>query len=97
MAGWRWNRKPDGWESAPDVPEPVPDEVPAMRASALFDMHDRRAKALVLIEAGLTAGLSRAARDVLLDVRNALLPPDPLEAEPLPLRPSVPVIPGRTP
>jgi hypothetical protein len=77
---------------------PVPDEVPAMRASALFDMHDRRTRALTLIEAGLTAELSRTAmRDLLLDVRSVLLPPEPCGPEPLPLRLSVPVIPGRTP
>jgi hypothetical protein len=77
---------------------PVPDEVPAMRASALFDMHDRRTRALTLIEAGLTAELSRTAmRDLLLDVRSALIAPEPLEGpEPLPVRPAVPVIPGRT-
>lgn len=87
---WRWRRPPV------PVVQLVPDELPAMRASALFDMHDRRTQALTLIEAGLTAELSRTAmRDLLLDVRSALLKPEPLD-EPLPLRPSVPVIPGRT-
>lgn len=91
MAEWRW------WRPPVPVVLPVPDEVPAMRASALFDLHDRRTQALTLIEAGLTVELSRTAmRDLLLDVRTALIAPEPVEPLPLPLRPSVPVIPGRT-
>jgi hypothetical protein len=91
-AVWKWRRAPAQVVlPVPDQP-PVSDELAAMRASALFDMHDRRTRALILIEAGLTAELSRTAmRDLLLDVRSVLLP-----SEPLPLRPAVPIIPGRT-
>jgi hypothetical protein len=80
-------------------PDPVAAELDAMRESALLDLHERRYNALSLIEVALIRRrpeLSQAACDLLLDVRNALIDPEPVEPPPLPLRYAVPVNPGRS-
>ncbi|MCW2768510.1 MAG: hypothetical protein JWO11_4469 [Nocardioides sp.] len=76
-----------------------PAELPAMHDSALLDLTDRAVSAVRLIDLQLRQERARPRGlrneelvNALLDVRNALSPGSQM----LPLRPSVPVIPGRT-
>ncbi|MEU7904147.1 hypothetical protein [Actinoplanes sp. NPDC049118] len=90
------------WRETPaEPPVPAPDAVGAelaeLRESALLDLTERHHAAMEEIDGLLKAELARGrdGRDArlfnaLLDVRNALAPGSLI----LPLRPSVPVIPG---
>lgn len=85
MAEWKWRRKPDGVEFL----TPPADRVPV-------DVQRRIGELDVLIFIAAQVG-DWPRVDRLLDMRNAIRPPKPLEPEwPLPLRPSVPVTPGWT-
>lgn len=67
------------------VPPAEPNLAQEMR---LIEALDAIGRALRVLDEAPLAGLDRRAQDVLLDVRNALVPP-------LPQRTAVPVIPGR--
>jgi hypothetical protein len=79
------------------VEDTAPAELAQMHESALLDLTDRTRGAVDLIDAMLRVEQASAVRDAkffnaLLDVRNVLAP----GSQVLPLRPSVPVIPGRS-